>query len=648
VMDRFHGMASGTERAAMARELFSRGGAEMLGFLSMGSAGLAKMTEEAEKLGLVITSKDVEAMREHQAAVRLLKEELEALAVTVGREVLPYLTVLVAALTAIPEAAKRTAEDLKHFGPMMEDAFTGGLSSYGRFLGHLSDATDEGMRKIQDLVHSMQVAGTDGLAPVTEKAAEAKQEFYGLSTVLESVKSKLASQGSDEDRLVQEISHLQQEIARAGAEYQKLAAAGKLAGDAARREALAMIELPGLMARLAEAATAEIARKRKEAADKTAADYDAAGEDLRQKINAQREHTFAEQMAAWDIEIAKLREHLAKKGELAGVNEQLVADLQQAGENRISREQTSAFEQELIQLQSHLAQMVQAHMTSQERLEFQYDQDLAKYSEVEMEKSIKAHGGEMARAQIEQQYAINRKALTDNYKNDLQALQNSSGWQGVFGSKFGALLKGNEAAMREWATSGNQSMLLLKDTLIMLDQVGQQTFEHFAQGMGGNIASAVVYSKSVKEAMQSALASTLESLAAEAMTYAIYATALGFLRLAQYDPAGASAAFTSAAIWGTVGVGAALAGRAVAPSQSAAGGAGSGVASGHEAGTSPGGPGSGNAGGAQGPHVTVNVWGHVFGVSGIQELASAMNDAVLNRDVTFTATNTKTGVVVTK
>jgi len=46
--------------------------------------------------------------------------------------------------------------------------------------------------------------------------------------------------------------------------------------------------------------------------------------------------------------------------------------------------------------------------------------------------------------------------------------------------------------------------------------------------------------------------------------------------------------------------------------------------------------------------VTVNVWGHVFGVSGIQELASAMNDAVLNRDVTFTATNTKTGVVVTK
>jgi len=30
------------------------------------------------------------------------------------------------------------------------------------------------------------------------------------------------------------------------------------------------------------------------------------------------------------------------------------------------------------------------------------------------------------------------------------------------------------------------------------------------------------------------------------------------------------------------------------------------------------------------------------------ELASAMNDAVLNQDVTLTATNTKTGVVVTR
>jgi uncharacterized protein (DUF927 family) len=46
--------------------------------------------------------------------------------------------------------------------------------------------------------------------------------------------------------------------------------------------------------------------------------------------------------------------------------------------------------------------------------------------------------------------------------------------------------------------------------------------------------------------------------------------------------------------------------------------------------------------------VTVNVWGHVVGTSGISELASMMNDAVLNQDVTLTATNTKTGAVVTR
>jgi hypothetical protein len=46
--------------------------------------------------------------------------------------------------------------------------------------------------------------------------------------------------------------------------------------------------------------------------------------------------------------------------------------------------------------------------------------------------------------------------------------------------------------------------------------------------------------------------------------------------------------------------------------------------------------------------VTVNVWGHVVGVSGVSQLASMLNDAVLNSDVQLTATNTKTGAVVVR
>jgi hypothetical protein len=202
--------------------------------------------------------------------------------------------------------------------------------------------------------------------------------------------------------------------------------------------------------------------------------------------------------------------------------------------------------------------------------------------------------------------------------------------------------------MKQWATSSNQSLMLVKVSLENLKEMGQHAFEQMAQGMGAGIANALVYSKSVGAAMEAVLKSTLESLAAQAFTQAIYSTALGFMDLAEDNPVGAAAAFEAAAMFGLVGAAAGIAGRAI---PGGGGGAGSGSGS-------SGSSGSGGERGAStgmtaaptntGPHVVVNVAGHVFGVSGVQELASAINDAVLNRDVTLTATNTKTGQVVTQ
>src|SRR5581483_11075607 len=141
-------------------------------------------------------------------------------------------------------------------------------------------------------------------------------------------------------------------------------------------------------------------------------------------------------------------------------------------------------------------------------------------------------------------------------------LRNSQGWQGVFGNEFAALLKGNEAKTKEWAQSQNQAHLLVKDSLTMLNTMAQQTFQTFAQAEGQAIASAIVYSKSIGKAMEAALAATLESLAAQAMVHAIYSLGWGFKCLAEYDYVGASNSFTAAAIFGSLGVGSAIAGRA--------------------------------------------------------------------------------------
>ena len=55
VADGFQNLDSGAQRAAIAQQLMSEAGTKMVGLLSQGSEGLAELSEEAEKFGLVIS-----------------------------------------------------------------------------------------------------------------------------------------------------------------------------------------------------------------------------------------------------------------------------------------------------------------------------------------------------------------------------------------------------------------------------------------------------------------------------------------------------------------------------------------------------------------------------------------------------------------
>lgn len=249
----------------------------------------------------------------------------------------------------------------------------------------------------------------------------------------------------------------------------------------------------------------------------------------------------------------------------------------------------------------------------------------------------------------EAQFALNRQMLTQKYEQDLQRLANSSGWQGAFGGQFQNLLRGDEALLRQWSSSTNQSLMLVQVSLQSLKQIGAEAFQKMAEGMGGGIAQAVVYSQSIGAAMRAATAATLESIAAQAMTEAIYSLAWGFMDLAQGNFAGAEAAFQAAALFGSVGVASAVAGRAVAPaSASGAGGTGAGGrVSGGGGSSGAVGAGGGGIGGAGKPRVTVNVYGHVVGVAGVEQLTSMINDAVQNRDVRLVASQVRQGTLAT-
>lgn len=96
----------------------------------------------------------------------------------------------------------------------------------------------------------------------------------------------------------------------------------------------------------------------------------------------------------------------------------------------------------------------------------------------------------------------------------------------------------------------------------------------------GQMAQAwVLTGKTGSLAVRKLVASTLASIAAESLVQALYATALGFLRLAQYDFSAAKDAFISAGFFAAIAAGTGLAGRAIAGDafqQGAGGGAGGG------------------------------------------------------------------------
>lgn len=89
IADKFKNMADGPEKTALALKLFGRGGAALLPFLNKGAEGLAAFSEEADKLGITMSTKDVAAYRSYIASQRQFKAAIEGVKISLGRELFP-------------------------------------------------------------------------------------------------------------------------------------------------------------------------------------------------------------------------------------------------------------------------------------------------------------------------------------------------------------------------------------------------------------------------------------------------------------------------------------------------------------------------------------------------------------------------------
>lgn len=91
VADAFSRMEDGTRKAALAAELFGRGGFELIPFLNEGREGIAKIREEAEKLGIVFDRDSARAAERFNDNLVRMKSVAQGIFISISNELLPVM-----------------------------------------------------------------------------------------------------------------------------------------------------------------------------------------------------------------------------------------------------------------------------------------------------------------------------------------------------------------------------------------------------------------------------------------------------------------------------------------------------------------------------------------------------------------------------
>jgi len=615
--DAFKSHGSTVEKAAMSQALFSRGGAELLEFLGLGSAGIKQLSDRARELGVVLTEQDIVAAKAFKMASQELHTALNGVWFSIGRAGLPVLKEAAILMEAMIQSGMRQRTTWVPFAD---------------FFGNLPEEIDKARKSIDASIAAATAAsGVERIAPGEQKAKKTKEEYYGLSSVLDQIRMQMAGLAGDEIQVYEKAAQYRADMEKAATELLRKQAKKEITPESYLQQFENWVSASKLIDEYVTREISAINEKRKQASIQATLE-------LENRLQGLREQSYENQRQAAEKEIALEVEKYRKKEQYSKENAALIQQIRTATLANIDREQLRDFEAVLVELQQQYGEMISRRMTSYERLAFAYDQDLARYSAAEEQKKLVTAKDEQEREIIRRQFELNRQAALNQYGTGLVMLQNSQGWEGVFGDYFAQQIRGNEELLREWSESANRSTIMVRVSMETLRQSAQRTFTTFAQGMGQNIANAIVYRKSIGEAMRAAAAETISAFAAEAMIAAIVASGYGFYYLARQMYTSAANAFIAAGVFASVGTAAAVAGRAIAPKESTSNSSST-ASSASSSSTSTSSTSSTEE--TAKTRVSIVINGHVIGRTGVEELAEIINDAVINRDVRLVATQTK-------
>jgi hypothetical protein len=157
--DRYKTLPSKIEQNAFAMAAFGRAGKNMAPLLGLGSEGIKELGLSAQELGMVMSGQDLTAVKDYGFAQKDLKEAIDGVKVTIGRDLLPILAQSASALNETLIPALKT----------VVSAFTN--SGFGG-----------GVRQAQDSLQTF-IAGLDGV----------QQAVYQLILMFVSFKTSMAA-----------------------------------------------------------------------------------------------------------------------------------------------------------------------------------------------------------------------------------------------------------------------------------------------------------------------------------------------------------------------------------------------------------------------------------------------------------------------
>ena len=183
--DEYNSIQDPTERAARLTEVFGRNWTALTPMLKEGGQAIRDAAQEAEKLGLVLSDKDVKSARAMEVQVDNLNDRIEALKLKMGKDLLPD--------------AVNLADTLNRFSDIVQGA-EDPLTTMNRELGYLISLTGNDSEQTRAQIKAIEDY-KQGLKDVADQEAErnrllaaAAAENIGLLTSVDALNQGVRNQ----------------------------------------------------------------------------------------------------------------------------------------------------------------------------------------------------------------------------------------------------------------------------------------------------------------------------------------------------------------------------------------------------------------------------------------------------------------------